>query len=77
MIPLIVEHHSSSLSSGNVLIQTNDVVNIEKLLSLHGRRLDGFVLSCWLMGHDHVETDHYNELFEPAFFEHQFMTAGK
>jgi hypothetical protein len=64
MIPINVRHDSSKLTSGNVLVQTSDLPTVDKLLEIHGRKIDGYQLSCWLMGHEHLETDDYNNEFD-------------
>jgi metallophosphoesterase superfamily enzyme len=64
MIPINVRHDSSKLTSGNVLVQTSDLPTVDKLLAIHGRKIDGYQLSCWLMGHEHLETDDYNNEFD-------------
>ena len=61
---------------GNVLIQTSDLTSIDKLLSLHGRKVGGYPLSCWLMGHEHLDTDDYNADFDQIFYEEEFKKAG-
>jgi hypothetical protein len=61
MVHLQVSANQSDQPCGNLLIQTNDVNTVEKLLSLHGRKFDGFPLSCWLMGHEHVDNDTFNQ----------------
>lgn len=64
MVPISVSKDRSKFSSGNVLIKTRDIATVDKLLSLHGRWIDGYPLSCWLMGHEHLETDDYNIEFD-------------
>ena len=68
MIPITVRKDQSTLSSGNVLVQTKDMTTIDKLLALHGRKVSGYPLSCWLMGHEHLETDDFNAEFDPSIF---------
>lgn len=76
MMPLVLKHDKSFLP-GNVLIQTSDINTIDKLLGLHGRKFNGYPLSCWLMGFDHVDTDEYNLEFDPFFYEEQFQKSKK
>jgi hypothetical protein len=68
MVPITVKKGLSNLLTGNILIQTSDIQTIDKLLTLHGRKIDGYPLSCWLMGHEHLETDDYNSAFDPNIF---------
>ena len=76
-MPLVLKQDRSMLLPGNVLVQTSDLNTIDKLLRLHGRKLNGYPLSCWLMGYDHLDTDEYNTEFDPYFYEEEFKKSTK